>query len=65
VTKEEYELVEKYVSKFELKRTEEIERIKERYKYSNTKQYKTDGSRLDLFFYCQKNNKILWLPEKK
>lgn len=54
VTKEEYELVEKYVSEFDIKRTEEIERIKERYKNTNYKKYKPDGSRLDLFFYCQK-----------
>ena len=57
VTKEEYELVEKYVSEFDIKRTEEIERIKERYKNTNYKKYKPDGSKLDLFFYCQNQQK--------
>ena len=35
VTKEEYNLVEKYVSEFDLKRTEEMERLRERFKYTN------------------------------
>ena len=62
VTKEEYELVEKYVSEFDLKRTEEIERIKERFKNTSIdkelKKYNTNsGSKLDLFFYCQEQQK--------
>ncbi len=54
VTKEEYDLVEKYVSQFDLKRTEEIERLKERFKNTNIKPYLNNGSKLDIFFYCQK-----------
>ena len=54
VTKEEYDLVEKYVAEFDLKETEEMERIRERYKYTNIKSNGNSGSKLDLFFYCQK-----------
>ncbi len=53
VTKEEYELVEKYVSEFDIKRTEEIERIKERFKYTNIKPYR-EGGRMN------KNEQYLW-----
>ena len=54
VTKEEYELVEKNVSQFELKRTEEMERLVERFKNTDIKPNGNSGSKLDLYFYCQK-----------
>ena len=58
VTQEEYDLVEKNVSEFDLKEAEELERLRERFKYTNIdkelKKYKPDGSKLDIFFYCQK-----------
>ncbi len=58
VTQEEYDLVEKNVSEFNLKEAEELERLRERFKYTNIdkelKKYKPDGSKLDIFFYCQK-----------
>jgi len=62
VTKEEYNLVEKYVSEYELKNTERMERLRERFKYTNIdrelKKYNTNsGSKLDLFFYCQEQQK--------
>ena len=62
VTKEEYNLVEKYVSEYELKIEESMERLRERFKYTNIdkelKKYNTNsGSKLDLFFYCQEQQK--------
>lgn len=59
VTKEEYELVEKYVSEFDLKRTEEIERIKERYKNTNIKSNKNSGrmNKNELYLYCRNQQK--------
>ncbi len=61
MTKEEYELVEKNVSQYDLKEAEELESLRERFKYTNIdkelKKYKPDGSKLDIFFYCQRLQK--------
>ena len=59
VTKEEYELAEKYMSEYDIKRTESIERNKERFKNTNIKPNR-DGGRMnknELYLYCRNQQK--------
>ena len=59
VTKEQYDLVKKYISEYDIKRTESIERNKERFKNTNIKPNR-DGGRMnknELYLYCRNQQK--------
>ena len=58
ITKEQYDLVKKYISEYDLKRIERMERLKYTNIDKELKKYNTNsGSKLDLFFYCQEQQK--------
>ena len=58
ITKEQYDLVKKYISEYDLKRVERMERLKYTNIDKELKKYNTNsGSKLDLFFYCQEQQK--------